>query len=370
MSAATQPRSSSQGDPLVSIIMPTFDHEEFIHSSLRSVLAQSYESWELIVVDDASRDRTAMIVDGYMARDSRIHLIRHQTNYGVARLSETYNEALALSRGSLIAVLEGDDEWVPEKLSIQVRVFTDPSVVLCYADYDEITSDGVLITRHGVLDAVSPSRSGATENLQFFSTLTSFGSNTVMVRKDQLVEGGGFIGVGPFVDFPTWLVLVPKGDFVRIPSVLGRWRRHPGSVAYASYGHSTIDLLERHFVAYLERASEQLAVVGIDNPELEMLAVRASAVLREKQRSTSYYEGKYHLMFGKRLKAVGRFSRAIIDPRTAVRHRLGALVGIVAAATSRRLLPYCGRLARAENHIAARAYPHSGQSSCNWTDHA
>src|SRR3954454_9024597 len=131
---AAHPPAPSKNAPLVSIIMPTFRHEEFIDASVRSVLAQSYGSWELIVVDDASPDRTAKIVEGYMARDSRIRLIRHEANYGVARLSETYNEALELSRGELIAVLEGDDEWLPEKLSLQVPAFAEASVVLCYAD--------------------------------------------------------------------------------------------------------------------------------------------------------------------------------------------------------------------------------------------
>src|SRR5918992_1991664 len=165
--------------PLVSIITPTFQHEHFIESCLRSVQGQQYDSWELIVVDDASTDRTPQIVESYAKRDSRIRLIRHDANYGVARLSDTYNQALAQSRGELIAVLEGDDEWTPNKLSTQVPVFRDPRVVLCYADYDQITADGVLIVRHGDRDAVGPGRSSPRQNLTYFSMLKSFGSDTV-----------------------------------------------------------------------------------------------------------------------------------------------------------------------------------------------
>jgi hypothetical protein len=117
-------------------------------------------------------------------------------------------------------------------------------------------------------------------------------------------------------------------------------------VAYASYEYGTIELLKQHFVTYLQVERDALAGLGIDRSELELLAGTASAVLRERRRSTSYYEGKYHLMFGKRLKAIGRFCRAIFDPRTAPRHRLGALAGVVAAASSRRLLPYLGRITR------------------------
>ena len=145
--------------PLVSIITPTFQHERFIHSCLRSVLAQDYGRWELIVIDDASTDRTAQIVESYARRDSRIRLVQHQTNYGTARLADTYNEALAHCAGDLIAILEGDDEWRPKKLSAQVHAFQETQVILCYGDYDQVTADGLFIARHGVHDAVGPATS-------------------------------------------------------------------------------------------------------------------------------------------------------------------------------------------------------------------
>lgn len=333
--------------PLVSIITPTFRHEAFIESCLRSVLAQTYPTWEVIAVDDASPDGTAEIVGQLAAGDHRIRLIRHQSNSGVARLSETYNEALAECRGQLIAILEGDDAWAPTKLAMQVPVFQDARVVLSYGDYDQVTTDGLLIGRHGVLDAVGPLRSDLLQNLQFFSTLRSFGSNTVMARRDALIQIGGFRSGGlPLVDYPTWLRLVPKGDFVRIPSVLGSWRRHPGSVYYASE-HRTIDGLEQHFLSYLRVERETLLGLGVESEELNGLAREAVLAARKRRSSKSYYEGKYHLLFGQRLKAIVPFCRAVIDPGTAPRHRLGALAGMIAAATSRRLVPYLGRITRA-----------------------
>src|SRR5215207_5731916 len=105
----------AQPRPRVSIITPTFQHESFIRTCIKSVLAQENRSWALIVVDDASSDRTVEIVKQYIAQDQRIRLIRHSENYGIARLSDSYNEALALCRGELVAVLEGDDEWMPGK---------------------------------------------------------------------------------------------------------------------------------------------------------------------------------------------------------------------------------------------------------------
>jgi len=340
------PSPAGESAPLVSIITPTFQHEAFIDSCLGTVLAQSYGSWELIVVDDASTDRTAKIVEGYVARDSRIRLIRHGTNYGVARLSETYNEALALSRGELIAVLEGDDQWSPSKLATQVPVFRDQRVVLCYADYDQVTTDGLLIARHGIRDAVGPIQSSLRQNLRFFSRLKSFGSDTVMVRRAELLRIGGFTSAGlPLVDYPTWLCLAARGDFVRVPLVLGMWRRHPASVYYA-WEYAIMARLEQHFLRYLQLERDSLIASGLGPADLEELARNAASAVRQKHRSRHYYEGKYHLLFGRRSKAIGPFGRAIVNPRTPLRHRLGALVGVVAAATSRRLMLYLGRITR------------------------
>ncbi len=333
--------------PLVSIITPTFRHERFIESCLRSVLDQSYGHWELIVADDASTDGTADIVSRHASRDTRIRLLQHQTNYGPARLHETYNEALAACRGELIAILEGDDEWLSEKLALQVPVFADPKVVLSYGDYEEVTIDGLVIARHESLDAIRPGRSAARDNLHFFSTLTSFGSNTVVARRDRLIEVGGFQNVaGLFVDYPTWLSLVPLGDFMRVPVIIGRWRRHPASLAYASYEQETLGCLQEHFLWFLAAERNRLVASGIDPVELDVLARKAATILGEKTRSASYYEGKYHLIFGKRLKAATTFCRTLFHPRTTARHRLGALAGVLAAATSPHLLSYLGHVTR------------------------
>lgn len=333
--------------PLVSIITPTFRHQQFIASCIRSVLDQRYSAWELIVADDASPDGTAAVVAEYAGRDKRIRLLEHQTNYGPARLHETYNEALALCRGELVAVLEGDDEWLPEKLERQVPVFSDRNVVLCYADFEEVTTDGLVIGRHGILDAIQPGRSAARDNLRFFSTLTSFGSNTVVIRRDRLLEVGGFRNVaGIFVDYPTWLSLVPLGDFMRVPGILGRWRRHPASLAYASYEQKTLASLHQHFLQFVATERKSLLASGIDSTELELLARNATRILQEKARSAPYYEGKYHLMFGKRVKAAAVFGRTLLHPSTSARHRLGALAGVFAAVTSPQLFTYLAEVTR------------------------
>jgi glycosyltransferase involved in cell wall biosynthesis len=341
-----QEGAGAQPRPRVSIITPTFQHQSFIRTCLESVLAQENRLWELIVVDDASSDRTVEIVEQYLARDQRIRLVRHAKNYGIARLSDSYNEALALCRGELVAVLEGDDEWMPGKLAAQLPVFQDRRVVLCYGDYDQVTPEGLLIVRHGISDAIAQERSSPRDNLAYFSRLKGLGSATVVVRRSELVRMGGFTsGDLPLVDYPTWLRLAACGDFVRVPKVLARWRRHHGSVYYAQE-FAIMERLRQHFVSYLETEQDQLMTLGFTGADLTTLKANSAMAVQQKQRSRHYYEGKYRLLFGDRWKAMGSLSRAVISPATPLRHRVGALVGMLAALTSPRLLLQLGRLTR------------------------
>src|ERR1700733_2081197 len=102
--------------PLVSVLIPAFNAAETIADTLRSAQAQTYRDLEIIVVDDGSRDNTARIVSQFESEDSRIRLIQ-QANSGVAAAR---NAALAASHGSLIAPLDADDLWHPQKIELQV----------------------------------------------------------------------------------------------------------------------------------------------------------------------------------------------------------------------------------------------------------
>ena len=106
--------------PLVSIITPTYNHEKYIGDCIRSAQDQTYTNWEMIIVDDGSTDNTFTIAQAVAANDDRVKVFT-QKNVGIFRLGETYNFAFAQSKGEYIAVLEGDDVWLPEKLQWQVE---------------------------------------------------------------------------------------------------------------------------------------------------------------------------------------------------------------------------------------------------------
>src|ERR671927_83204 len=99
MSQNDSPGSPLEGQPLVSVLMPTFQQEHFIRRALDSLLAQSFTGWELLIIDDGSKDRTSEVARPYLA-DRRIRYRRLEQNQG---LGAALNQGLSLAKGSLIA---------------------------------------------------------------------------------------------------------------------------------------------------------------------------------------------------------------------------------------------------------------------------
>lgn len=107
--------------PLVSVVVPAYNAQATMAETLESIIAQTYENLEIIVVDDGSRDGTTGIVEAYMARDARISLLR-QANGGVAAAR---NAGIARSSGEFIAPVDADDLWHPAKIARQMQVFAE-----------------------------------------------------------------------------------------------------------------------------------------------------------------------------------------------------------------------------------------------------
>ena len=103
---------------LVSIIMPSYNASELISATIHSVLSQTYKNWELIVIDDCSKDSTCSVVQSFVAKDDRIRLIQLDKNYGAP--AGPRNIGVKASNGEWIAFLDSDDIWHPDKLSIQM----------------------------------------------------------------------------------------------------------------------------------------------------------------------------------------------------------------------------------------------------------
>ena len=133
-------------DPLVSVIMPCFNSERFIAKSIDSVIAQTVDDWELIIVDDASTDGTTAIAAAYQRRDSRIRMIPQTTNQGPA---SARNLGLDHAHGELIAFIDSDDIWRPEKTSKQVAAMQRYQADISYTGYErrrESRHNGVIVS--------------------------------------------------------------------------------------------------------------------------------------------------------------------------------------------------------------------------------
>ena len=117
MSIQSETGIRPEHEDLVSIIMPSYNTEKYIAKSIKSVLTQTYQNWELLIVDDCSTDNTDKVVEPYLA-DSRIRFFRNEQNSGAA---VSRNRALREAKGRWIAFLDSDDLWKPEKLHRQIN---------------------------------------------------------------------------------------------------------------------------------------------------------------------------------------------------------------------------------------------------------
>lgn len=139
--------------PLVSVCITAYNREEFIQVAINSVLRQTYQNFEIIVIDDGSTDNTVLKIEKF--KDSRIKLFRNDKNRGVVY---SRNHYLEKATGEYIAVLDSDDIWHPEKLNLQMSFFDrNPSYIMCgafaeifYSDKKEKTKWKYPITDEGI----------------------------------------------------------------------------------------------------------------------------------------------------------------------------------------------------------------------------
>lgn len=123
----------------VSIITPLYNAERYVSETINSVLNQSYKNWEMILVDDCSSDQSVSIVEKIQEQDVRIRLLKNQTNIGPGA---SRNKAIDEASGDIIAFLDSDDIWHPEKLSKHLGFMEDKVSVFSHTSYGFIDEDG------------------------------------------------------------------------------------------------------------------------------------------------------------------------------------------------------------------------------------
>ena len=125
-------------NPLVSIIIPSYNHSKYITETIESILGQTYDNFELIVIDDGSQDNSIEIIEKLRLNNKFIFIKRE--NKG---LCETLNEGINLSRGKYIAICASDDIYLKDKIKLQVDFLeTNPNYALCYGKIISFDNDG------------------------------------------------------------------------------------------------------------------------------------------------------------------------------------------------------------------------------------
>jgi len=243
-------RRAEAAVPLVSVVVPCFDAADTIERAIRSARGQTHPAVELIAVDDASGDDTLARLEALSGDDLRVLAL--ERNVGAA---EARNRGLALARGDYVAFLDADDEWLPDKLRIQVEALErDPTLVLSTCDSILVGVDGSTIRHHDTTDTASGPEAWRTLLRGNFVP-----TPTVVARRSALEAVGGFdadLALGE--DYDVWLKLSARGGFHVHPEVLLRiYARHAGLSRTLLRGELdyVVPMLERHLAAFADRLS-------------------------------------------------------------------------------------------------------------------
>ena len=231
---------------LVSIIMPSYNTGKFIQETINSVKNQTYNNWELIIVDDGSTDNTDEVVRAI--KDDRIKYIKNKVNKGAAI---SRNIALREAKGKWIAFLDSDDLWKEDKLEKQIKFMEDNNYYFSYTNYIEIDENSNFngrkitgpqkITRIGMFNYCWP------------------GCLTVMYDSKRI----GLIQIEDIKknnDYAMWLKACKKADCYVLNEELAMYRKRTGSIS----NHSYKTLIKWHYKLYKD-AEKQNIVCSIFN---------------------------------------------------------------------------------------------------------
>lgn len=265
--------------PVISVGMPVYNGETYVESALRSVLAQTFDDFELIVCDNASTDRTPEIVRDIAASDGRIRYTCNASNLGAAG---NYNRAFALARAPYFRWMNADDLIEPELHALCLQALEDhPDAVLAYGRTRMVDAHGQVTGDYADnLDLQNPSAS--VRFREFFERVGLTNVIYGLMRRDALARtslmGNGRI---PAADIRMMAELVLLGTFVELEPVLfyrrmheqaSSWDRDDSKRQATFWGNTTSEFVAPHwrlYAGYLRRAlafplppAERLQVVG------------------------------------------------------------------------------------------------------------
>lgn len=210
---------------LVSIVMPNYNCDKYLHDTIESVISQTYSNWELLIVDDCSTDSSVEIINHYCAIDKRIKCFINKKNAGPA---ECRNIAINNAEGKWIAFLDSDDLWLPQKLEKQISFMENNNYHFSYSAYEQI-------------DCESRSLGKIVSGPKIISKRKMFRYNyigclTAIYDSDFI----GKINISPELkkrnDYAIWLKISRFANCCFYNEVLAKYRVRTGSVSHSKFG--------------------------------------------------------------------------------------------------------------------------------------
>lgn len=206
-------------EPMVSIIMPAFNCEDYIGETIESVIKQSYHNWELLIIDDFSTDKTGQIVMIYSKEDPRIKYTKLEKNFGAA---VARNKAVELAHGEYLAFLDSDDLWHEDKLLKQIGFMKDNDYLFTCTKYSKIDDSGKYLNR--IVDV----REKSTYN----DILKKNPGNSTVVYNADVIGKITIPEIRKRNDYVMWLSVIKKaGMLYGLDEVLASHRIRAGSLS-------------------------------------------------------------------------------------------------------------------------------------------
>ncbi|PZA06418.1 MULTISPECIES: glycosyltransferase [unclassified Meiothermus] len=232
----------------VSILIATYNRAHLLAQSLSSILEQTYPHWEVILVDDGSSDDTWPVACAFAARDARIRPLR-QEHRGIEHFAETYNFALAQAKGSIIALMDDDDLWLPERLAKHLPFHLAGGYALSFAQCQAVDEHARPLRQspYPVLNPATDLYIALLRGEYWIPTITT------LISRSRLEAAGGFQQRPylPAYDYPTWLAVGKPMGFLplnlalrRIHSAQQITARSALELAIGAYRHA-IEVAER-----------------------------------------------------------------------------------------------------------------------------
>ena len=281
------PEPTEMKIPAISIVIPTYNHAEYLQQALQSVIDQTFHDWEAIIVNNFSDDATLQIIEQF--NEPRFRVINFR-NHGIIAASR--NEGIRNSLAPVIAFLDSDDTWYKDKLSKCMSEFENGAKVVCHGEN--------WISDSSVPRAIfyGPAEKATYKNLLFRGNCIS--TSATLVNREVLEQLAGFSENPSFItaeDYELWMrISLATTNFVFIHEILGEFRRH---------GKSASSSVDKHLAA-------EIAVI---NHHVEQMRPSFMVFTRARHRRAKafYSAGRTHMRGGSTGSALSFFVKALLQ---------------------------------------------------------